>query len=104
MRINGIEVVGTEGYADLIEPGRFFLAKITEENHGCAQHYQLRDRPCRTNRSHEPKLEGWCGCTNNVDTDACGAVEVYRDKAKRLRARRCDAQALYDEVSPDCEL
>ena len=102
MRINGTEIESADGYApDEIKPGRYFLALRTDNNHRGAETYSLSVRPCRTNLSHEIKLHGWCGETNNVSVDACGAVEVYRDRAGRLRARQTDAMALLDEVSPD---
>jgi hypothetical protein len=105
MRINKIEVRDSDSpWNENLAPGRYFLALVCDENRGCAEHYNLSTRPFRTNRSHEVKLQGWCGTTNNVSVTARGAVEVYQDKAERLRVRHFDAQALLDEVSPDNEL
>ena len=47
---------------------------------------ELRDRPAHTNSSHEPRLRGWCGSWNNVDTDALGLAVVTR-VAKNGRAQ-----------------
>ena len=105
MRINGTEIESADGYApDEIKPGRYFLALYSHHDHGGRiETYRVSIRPFRTNRSHEVKLQGWCGETNNVNCDACGAVEIYRDKAGRLRVRRADAMALLDEISPDSD-
>lgn len=50
--------------------------------------YRLRTRPARTNRSHEAKLRGWCGETNNRSVTAEGAVVVVARTAHgRVRVR-----------------
>jgi len=43
-----------------------------------ADSHHLQDRPARTNQSNEPRLNGWCGTTNNVAVYACGVVRVAR--------------------------
>ncbi|MDD5008565.1 MAG: hypothetical protein PHC68_09255 [Syntrophorhabdaceae bacterium] len=55
-----------------------FLTRSNDENHGNACHYRLSDHASRTNRSHEPRLTGWCGTTNNVSVTACGLARVSR--------------------------
>ena len=55
-----------------------FLIRSNDENHGNACRYRLSDHAARTNRSHEPKLEGWCGTTNNICVTACGMARVSR--------------------------
>ena len=100
MRINGIEVANSED----IEPGRYFLVRRVDFNRRCAETYDLLSRPGRTNQSHEARLTGWLGETNNVSRTAEGAVEVYRDKIGRLRVRRADAEALLDAVSTNSVL
>lgn len=102
MKINKIEVRARHCDSDgNPEPGRYFLALITDENHGNAEHYRVGRAPFHTNRSGEVRFNGWCGTTDNVCVDACGAVEIYRDKAGRVRARRIDAAVLFAEVLPN---
>jgi hypothetical protein len=55
-----------------------FLIRTSDENHGNACRYRLSDHPAHTNQSREPKLNGWCGTTNNVSTTACGLARVSR--------------------------
>lgn len=55
-----------------------FLISHTNNNHGGATHYVLRDTPAHTNMSREPRLTGWCGETNNISTNACGAWKIVR--------------------------
>lgn len=46
---------------------------------------ELRSRPAHTNKSHEPRLHGWCGTTDDVSTNAHGMAVVTR-VAKNGRA------------------
>jgi len=39
---------------------------------------KLYSRPAHTNQSHEPRLYGWCGSTNNISVDARGLGRVVR--------------------------
>jgi len=55
-----------------------FLVQTARVNDGCSEHYGLYDRPCHTNQSHEPRLTGWCGTTNNVARYAEGLARVVR--------------------------
>lgn len=54
-----------------------FLIENANESNGGSQFF-LRDTPAHTNRSHEPRLRGWCGTWNNVSTEAHGMVRVER--------------------------
>lgn len=38
----------------------------------------LQDDPPRTNQSHEPRLTGWCGTTNDVAVYGRGMARVLR--------------------------
>jgi hypothetical protein len=40
--------------------------------------WSLSDTPLRTNQSHEPRLHGWCGETNNRSRYARGLVRVTK--------------------------
>lgn len=40
--------------------------------------YRLYDRPAHTNMSHEPRLTGWCGTTNDISVSAEGLARVVR--------------------------
>ncbi len=65
----GLEV-GDVGY--LVEVHRQnYRAPTTTTHH-------LADRPPYTNQSHEPRLHGWCGETNNVSRYGCGMARVQR--------------------------
>lgn len=55
-----------------------FLVERTDENRGGAVRYLLRDHPPRTNRSHQPRLRGWCGTTNNICVHGCGLARISR--------------------------
>jgi len=90
MRINRLTVWGDVG------EGRFYLILVSTQNgEGC----NLYDTPARTNVSHEERLYGWLGSTNNVSRTADGMVDVYRDAKGALRARRVsedDARAAFE--------
>jgi hypothetical protein len=45
------------------------------------QRTTLAQRPAHTNRSHEPRLYGWCGSWNDTHTDANGIWRVVRRAA-----------------------
>ena len=55
-----------------------FLVRIVDNNHGSAESYRLDDRAPCTNMSHEPRLRGWCGETNNVSVYAKGLARISR--------------------------
>lgn len=61
-----------------------FLVSHTNTMRGSDVH-ELRDTPAYTNMSHRPRLDGWCGETNNVSTYGCGMAIVER-VAKNGRA------------------
>jgi hypothetical protein len=54
-----------------------FLICRTDCNH-IGVKYSLWDRPAHTNMSHQPKLSGWCGTTNNICLDAHGLARIVR--------------------------
>lgn len=60
-----------------------FLRRVCPQ--GQVERYDLDDRPPRTNRSHEPRLYGWCGETQNVNVYGAGMARVVR-VAKNGRA------------------
>jgi hypothetical protein len=49
--------------------------------------WSLWDRPLRTNVSHEPRLSGWCGETDNRSRFARGVGRVVRVNAAGDRAQ-----------------
>lgn len=61
-----------------------FLIEISNKVSGYERH-ELRDTPPYTNRSHEPRLEGWCGTYNDTATYGKGMWVVDR-VAKNGRA------------------
>jgi hypothetical protein len=59
-----------------------FLMERTKN--GCVTTWYLLSRPVRTNSSHEPRLTGWGGQTDNVSRHAHGLAKVAR-RAKNGR-------------------
>ena len=49
--------------------------------------FSLRERPLRTNVSREPRLNGWCGETDNKSRYARGCWRVTRFNAAGDRAQ-----------------
>ncbi len=68
--------VGTIGY----------LVRTLDTGSG-RESYALHDRPLRTNMSHEPRLFGWCGTTNNRSKTACGLVKIVALNGANDRAQ-----------------
>jgi hypothetical protein len=54
-----------------------FLVETHNVDHD-ATSYGLYQRPCHTNQSHEPRLTGWCGATNNTSRHATGLARVVK--------------------------
>jgi hypothetical protein len=84
---NGVELDLSSAYSETPEPGRYYLILRSPEQG--ADTYYLKTEPGRTNQSHEPKVHGWLGTTNNVAYHSEGCVEVYRNRAGHLRMRPC---------------
>jgi hypothetical protein len=69
--------------------------------------YALRERPLRTNQSHEPRLSGWCGETDNRSRYARGVWRVTKvnragDRASISRVTGADlARFLEEDGHPD---
>ena len=61
-----------------------FLVRIVREGR---ETYRLRDTPPRTNQSHEPRLTGWCGETDNVSTFGEGMARVTATNVAGERMR-----------------
>lgn len=54
--------------------------------------YHLSTRPAHTNLSHEPRLYGWCGTTNDIAKYGKGLATVARRaKNGRVCLRRVEA-------------
>ena len=58
--------------------------------------YHIGARPAHTNSSHQPRLTGWCGETNNVSIHAHGLARVVRT----ARNGRAQVVALTAEEIP----
>lgn len=71
-----------------------FLIEHSNENTGVSR-FELRDTPPYTNRSHEPRLTGWCGTWNNVGTYGQGMARVERlARNGRALVRKLDGDEL----------
>lgn len=56
-----------------------FLVRVQNQNErGMPERWSLRDRPPYTNGSHEPRLTGWCGTTDNRAVYGHGMAKVVR--------------------------
>ncbi len=99
----GGESVGTIGY----------LVSTDDSNRRAWNVLSLRERPLRTNRSHEPRLAGWCGEDNNKSRTAMGVWKIVRlnrdgDRAQIARVTGADLAAFlerdgYPELIPAAE-
>ena len=63
----------------------------------------LREIPCHTNLSHEPRLYGWCGSWNNDSTTARGCARVVRvsNSRQRMQILRIDGDELVRFLEAD---
>lgn len=68
-----------------IEGDEGYLVEIVNTSTGRTR-FALRDRPPRTNQSLEPRLDGWCGETDNRSLFARGAWCIMRTNAVGDRA------------------
>jgi hypothetical protein len=100
MTYKGIEVDLTdEETGSDLEPGRYYLILSSPTMvRGGADRYCLARRPGCTNMSHEPKVSGWLGTTNDVAEYAQGAVELYRNAGGHLRLRKIDPASMDEEI------
>ena len=84
--------------SDYLEDGDYYLIKVCPERG--EDHWVLRDEPGRTNVSHEPRVEGWLGTTDNVARFGRGCVRATHPRHKtprlRLRAIREDEMTVCD--------
>lgn len=64
-----------------------YLVRTVDNNNRGSESYALRERPLRTNRSNEPRLEGWCGETDNRSRHAVGVWKVVQVNKAGDRAR-----------------
>ena len=49
--------------------------------------WSIRERPCHTNQSNQPRLHGWCGETDNRSRYARGVAKVTAVNAAGTRVR-----------------
>ncbi len=63
-----------------------FLVECLNTNNATTR-WVLRETPQRTNQSREPRLEDWCGETDNVSRYARGLVKVTGETKNGDRQR-----------------
>ena len=87
-------------YADTGTIG--YLVRTLNTNDG-GERYSLRERPARTNQSHEPRLTGWVGETNNRSSCAIGCYRIVRTNRAGDRAQvvRVEGTELADFLAGD---
>lgn len=78
-----------------LKPGTYYLLLRSPQQGDDS--YHLRREPGRTNSSHETRLHGWLGTTNNVAWYAEGCVRVNEDG----RIKKCADDAPEEELSAD---
>jgi hypothetical protein len=54
-----------------------FLIELVQTTRNSTR-FELRDLPAYTNQSHQPRLYGWCGTTNDISCHAAGMAKVIR--------------------------
>lgn len=64
-----------------------YLVETFDTSRGGDGRLSLRERPLRTNQSHEPRLSGWCGETNNKSKNARGVWKIVRMNKAGERAQ-----------------
>jgi hypothetical protein len=81
-----------------------FLVESIDTNRGTSRR-SLRGTPLRTNLSHEPRLQGWCGETDNISRHAHGMVVVTKivDGHGDGYDRACCRRASDAEMTAACE-
>ena len=47
--------------------------------------FGISTKPATTNQSHEPRINGWCGTTNDWSVDAHGEFDSYVDALDKIR-------------------
>lgn len=79
--------------SEFAQPGAVAFLIATKRDDAKTEHLYLSDTPAHTNQSREPRLEGWCGTTNNVAKFARGVVRVERVRSNE----RADVTSLEGE-------
>lgn len=73
-----------------------FLVEILNTSNGGTR-WSLQGRPLHTNQSRRPRLNGWCGETDNRSRYARGMARVVRvtpnDRALLVRLRGAELRA-----------
>lgn len=59
--------------------------------------YHLNAQPGRTNLSHEARIKGWLGTTDNIYRSALGYFEVIGHSSSHLHLRETDVAECEDE-------
>lgn len=68
-----------------------FLVEVQDQNNA-SERWSLRERPAHTNQSHEPRLTGWCGTTNNRAVFAHGLARIAKTNSNgRVKVEGVDA-------------
>ena len=91
-----------------------YLVRTMNTSNG-SERYSLRERPLRTNGNHVPRLNGWCGETDNLSRTACGLWRItgFNRDRERVRIERVSDRAEqiaflegdgYPELATDCEV
>lgn len=65
--------------------------------------WSLRDRPGHTNQSNEPRLEGWCGTTDNraLHAHGVGRIVAMNRRGDRLRVEYLEGRELAEFLVSD---
>ena len=61
----------------------FYMVDMTFNNYGGETRLEAFNEPQRTNMSHEPRVEGWLGETDNINKQALGKWRIVEVLSKR---------------------
>lgn len=86
--------IDSDSYENKIGDLRYLVETLNTSNGRTS--WSLYERPLRTNQSHQPRLNGWCGETDNRSRYARGVVRVMALNAAGDRCRI--AQVTGDEL------
>jgi excisionase family DNA binding protein len=88
--LDAYDVRAADSFLDQIAVGLvFYLTETMNTNNGDTW-CEILARPGRTNMSHEERVNGFLGCTNNLSTDAQGQWRITRIDGAVITAERID--------------
>lgn len=78
---------------------KIYITEVIDDNGETL--IELRGAPARTNCSHQPKTDGWCGTTNNVATYAHGEYPSIEEARSVVKKTFGDTRAVEVDLDDD---